>query len=366
MTIDPKIFNIAKTNYQNTPLFLGENNGLFDTINKQYPKIWNLYKQLKSRDWDELEFNFDTCMGDFKSCSLVVRDAMIKTLAWQWEADTVVSRTITTILGNFITSSELWALWQRISDNEVIHAATYSEIVKYSFEDPNEVMREVLEVKESITRLSVVSEVMSNVHEISHKYALGLVPNDQTTYEAVFMYVVALYVFERIQFVSSFAVTFTIVDSGIFMPIGLAVQKIFQDEYEIHVETDMEVLRIEMNTDRGRLAFKNNKVKIFNLITQVVNAELEWSDYNIPEGKEIPGLTNELLRKWVIYSSSSVYDFFKLEMPFTKSTHNPLPKMDTWMNIDDTQSSPQEARNPGYLLGMVLDDAGSDIFTMDV
>ena len=41
---------------------------------------------------------------------------------------------------------------------------------------------------------------------------------------------------ERLQFMASFAVTFTICSTGLFQSIGTAVQKICQDELEIHAE----------------------------------------------------------------------------------------------------------------------------------
>ena len=59
--INENIFNTNKTDYERTPLFLGQAPGLFDTVNKNYPKIWNLYKLMKSLDWDENEFNYTTC-----------------------------------------------------------------------------------------------------------------------------------------------------------------------------------------------------------------------------------------------------------------------------------------------------------------
>jgi len=48
-----KIFNTGKSDYNNTELLLGSDPGLFDTIHKKYPKIWSLYKEMKSLDWFE-------------------------------------------------------------------------------------------------------------------------------------------------------------------------------------------------------------------------------------------------------------------------------------------------------------------------
>lgn len=152
--IDEAIFNIYKKDYQNTSLWLGEAPGLFDTVNKQFPDVWKAYKTMKSLDWDENEIPFSSCNAEFKNPLLRTKaQKMIKSLAWQWEADSVASRSISHIVSLFNPAPELWAAWQRISDNEVVHAATYSEIVRASFDNPREVIGKILAITEAMQRV---------------------------------------------------------------------------------------------------------------------------------------------------------------------------------------------------------------------
>src|SRR5690554_3028302 len=212
--IDASVFNTKKNDYQKPVLLMGDQEpGLFDTVHKSYPDIWKLYKKMKSLDWDENEFNYRSCNQEFKTCSRSTYDMMIKTLAWQWEADSVASRAIAPVLAPFITSSELWAAWQRISDNEVVHAATYSEIVRNSFDDPREILDEILQVEQAMDRLTKVAEVFGEGYVLSHKYAIGQVEKSQETYNGLFKMIAALFVLERIQFMASFAITFAICDT---------------------------------------------------------------------------------------------------------------------------------------------------------
>lgn len=364
--IDNTIFNLAKQDYTSSPLFLGENPGLFDTVNKQYPVIWNLYKKMKSLDWDENEFTFSDCNREFKSCPKPVYDMMIKTLAWQWEADSVASRSIAPIVAPFVTSSELWAAWQRVADNEVVHAATYSEIVRNSFDDPSVVLNEVLSVKQSVTRLSRVGRVFEQTYNVSHSLALGLAKKENdATYDAIFLFTIALLALERIQFMSSFAVTFAIAETGLFLPIGKAVQKICQDEFEVHVELDKAILLNEMSTPRGAAAFRRNKDFIEGLITEVVKAELEWNAYAFSEGRELAGLNKESLDSWTKYNAQDVYQFFGLTPFYQLQTRNPLSFMENWMSIGKTQTSPQEEKTGQYMLGMVVNDVGDREIAVD-
>ena len=132
--LDENIFNTHHTYHPKTQsLFLQEKPGLVDSIHKYHPEIWRLYKKLKSLDWDENEFDFSSCMAEFKTCSKTHYEMMIKTIAWQWEADSIAAHNLIPIAAPFVSSSELWALWLEIGKNEMLHALTYCEIVKNIF-----------------------------------------------------------------------------------------------------------------------------------------------------------------------------------------------------------------------------------------
>ena len=360
------VFNYDKTDYAKPLLLLGQRPGLFDTVNRHYPEIWKLYKAQKSLDWDENEFDYSSCNAEFKSCTRATYDMMIKTLAWQWEADSVASRAIAPVLAPFITSSELWAAWQRISDNEVVHAATYSEIVRNSFDDPSVILDEILRVQEAHDRLSEVAKAFAAGYEAAHKYAIGQLPNDQDTYNAVFMTIVALLCMERIQFMASFAVTFAICDTGLFQPIGKAIQKIAQDELEVHAELDRVVLLNELKTERGQTAFAQCREQIEKMIEEVVESELRWINYLFSEGRELVGMNADRLSAWTLYCAKDVYQLFGLSTDkYTLPAHTPLKFMEKWLNISKTQASPQEQDIAAYKVGVMRRTDENQVFDVD-
>lgn len=360
------VFNYDKDDYARQPLFLGERQGLFDTVHRIYPEIWALYKAQKSLDWDENEFDYSSCNADFKQADRATYDMMIKTLAWQWEADSVASRAIAPVLAPFISASELWAAWQRISDNEVIHAATYSEIVRNSFDDPGVIIDEILRVEQAHERLERVIRAFEQGYRASHEYALGRRANDQETYNTVFMMVIALYCMERIQFMASFAVTFAICDTGQFQPIGKAIQKIAQDELEIHAELDRVVLRHELTTPRGRAAFRQCRDDIILLLEEVIDSELRWVDYLFSEGRELVGMTADRLAAWTLYCARDVYQTLGLTSGrYQFPSSNPLRFMEKWLNISKTQASPQEQDIAAYKVGVLRRTDTDVIFDAD-
>lgn len=362
----PNIFNTEKSDYKHTSMFLGQPAGIFDTIHKNYPTIWKLYKGIKSLDWDENEFDYSSCNAEFKSLPKALTQKMIKSLAWQWETDSVASNHIAPIVSLFDPCTEVWAAWQRIGDSETTHSATYSEITRLSFDNPHTVLNEVLSVNESITRLGPVIEELAKTKKRGLQYQLGVVPNDQETYNAIFMFVYVLWVMERVQFMASFAVTFALGEEGHFMPICKAVQKICQDEYEIHVDMDREVLTHELQTDRGREAYRQLKPRMEEILNAVVQTELNWNGFLFEDddGTELRYLNKEGLDKWVLFSATNIARPLALDMQFPQVENNPLPYMKSWTNIADTQSSPMEEDKGDYRVNIMTRDDDDIEFDM--
>jgi ribonucleoside-diphosphate reductase beta chain len=367
-----RILNTNKTDYEVPSLFMGSPLGLIDSINVHYPQLHKLYKQMKAKDWDEMEFQFasSSLSLEFKTCSKSSYDIMIRTLAWQWESDSAASKSIIPIIAPFVTNSEVFYGWQRIADNESVHALTYSEIVKNSFDDPTVVLKEILEIKQAISRLSIIAEIFDKVLVTGSKLNLGLIKKDQAAYDDLFMFLVAMYCLEGIQFMSSFGITFAMGNSQQFTPIAMAVQKIAIDEYFVHRTWDKAVLDIELSNEYGLMAFNRNRAKVLEVINAVVQSEMDWNDYTFSEGREHPGLNKEVLNKGVLFYAKDVYEFFGFrpeEIPHTLPTKNPMMFMNDWLEIDKMQVSPMEQKSGNYVLGMVEKDLkDGEILEMDL
>lgn len=102
------------------PLFLGAEPALHDSINTTYPQIFKLYKKLKSVDWSEDEVDLQQSRFDFENCPKNQYEVMVKTLAYQWELDSIASRSIAPLLAPFISNSEYWAAISYVSQNECL------------------------------------------------------------------------------------------------------------------------------------------------------------------------------------------------------------------------------------------------------
>jgi ribonucleoside-diphosphate reductase beta chain len=353
--IDSKILNVNKTDYESNPVFLGKQDmGLFDTIHKNHKGIWDSYKEMRSLDWSEDEFDFSTCNLMFKQCPEDVKNKMIRTLAWQWEADTVASRHLFTILAPFVSSDEMTAYLLEVSCNEVVHSATYSEIVRMSFDDPEGVLSEIISMNSALQRLETVGRVFRDTRIKGLKYSLGEIENDQDLYNTVFKFCATMAALEGIQFMSSFAVTFAICNMGMFAPIGKAVQKIAQDEYEVHKEFWKTVIKNELKTKRGQQALLETKDELELILNEIVDGEFRWlKESMFSDGKELAGVNEDLCGKWTLFNAKAVYKVLGIKPKYTMPVKNPLKFMEHWLDISKTQPAPQEEDLAAYKVGMI-------------
>lgn len=361
--IDPRIFNANKTDYHDTPLLLGQDNGLFDTINKRHRVFEDLFNRMAVYDWRETEFTFQDCNYQFRTCSRYEYDLMITTIAWQWEADTAAARSMIRILSTYITSPALWKLMVEITKNEIVHASTYSRMVELSFDHPDEIITDVVSKLEALRRMERIAGVMSHALNTAIKIETGQIARSSIeAYDAIMMLWCALLCMERIQFVASFAVTFGKGNAGKFVQFSNAVSKICTDELEVHAETDFAVLEIEFGTERGIDFLQRRGGDILALVDDVRQSELNWIDHIAANGADKdPDLTIDGLRTEVDLNSEPVYKFFgfKKELPYL--TGRRLPYMETMIKIDQVQGAAQEERKGNYMVGGVItNDEGVD------
>lgn len=343
---------------QQTSLFLKEKLGLLENYRHNFDSIWNRYKILKSLDWSEDEIDISSCNSEFKKVDKEISDLMIKTLAWQWEADSEACH-VGRILIPFTNNTELFCYLVENMKNEILHSLSYKFIVEHSFDDPSTILDEILSIKQSLKRLNKVEEVLNEAYEVSLKYSLGTQFNEMYLRETILKVLVALFTLERIQFISSFAITFGLAENGYFIPIAKLVQKICNDELQVHVQADKDILNIEMKNVDNISVFIENIDKFKSIVDEVVNSELNWLDYLFGDKDKVLNISKNKVKEFVIYNAQDVYNTLGLDSPFSEITTNPLPYMEKWIYIDKFQSSPQEESIANYLLGGFIDDSDS-------
>lgn len=347
-------------------LFLQDTPGLLDTINRPHPQINDLYKRLKSQDWDENERDLSNCLVEFQTCSKTDYEIMIKTLAWQWETDSVAAHHLIPVVAPFVSSSDLWSLYVEIGKNEIVHGRTYSEIIKNSFVDPREVMKSVLAEKKALDRLEAVSNVFYYTRSIGLKLQTGEMKRyDPAARDAIMLFVASLLAMERVQFMPSFGITFGYADSGRFMDIGALVQKICNDEYNVHVQAGKLILANELTTKEGRESFERITPMISGVVNEIVQSELTWNEYIFSGNKQLVGCNKSLMDEFVLFAATDVYQSLGIKNPNREIFENPIGYMNDWVDMNNIQASAQEEDPMNYLLGGFTSTAGDKLYSTD-
>lgn len=337
-------------------MFLGRKMGLIENLRNEFPKMWDLYKQLKSLDWEEKEIDISSCRAEFKTLPSEITNLMIRTLAWQYEADSSASH-IGYLIMPFVSCTELMCYVTELSKNELLHSLAYKVIVESSFDNPEEFLTELVSIKESFQRLDTVKKVFDEMYTLGHSHALTNSVDELTARKSIFKFWATLFALERIQFMSSFAITFGLAEQGLFVPIAKLVQKICTDEFQVHVQADRAVLSNEMAIESNFPAYLEALDDIGSILKEVTQSELTWLEFLFDGKEEIAGIRRNDVKNFVLYSATEVYRFFSIENPFPEIKEMPLPYMNKWIIIDSNQSSPQEESVGNYLLGGYVDDS---------
>ena len=343
-------YNANNTGYKDGyPLFLGEDQGLFDTIHTNYPQLEELYQQQLSQLWNEFEIDLTQDQMDMKTLPPGTVDLMVKTVSWQWLADSVAGRSISGTLAPYITNSELEGLVNLWSFFETIHARTYSHIVKQTFTNPTQAMTETYASMNLLQRSAAIVKAFDKIESL---------PKDASREEkedAIIQAFVALFALEGIAFMASFAVTFAIGERGAFQGIVQLVKLIARDE-KLHTRMDFSILDIIKSDAQWQAAIARNRGDIQLILDEVVSNELSWTDYVFSEGRQVVGLTAPLLKEYVRYMAAPIYKALGANIVFEIPKSNPLPYMDKYLDGSKVQSAAQEIQLTSYNVGALEDD----------
>ena len=339
---NPTLFNTTKTveDYAQKKLFGVGDSPLLDTVHDHFPKISQLYDEMCALKWKETEIDFSQCLIDFEFAPPDMSEMMIKTLSWQWHNDSLASQAPTTIIAPFEPCTEIWKTEVEIQSNELTHGLTYSEIVRMSFKDPDKVLASILEQQEVYQRSGAVGRYLRAIKTFSINYAYAKennleLPSEKEVCRHLILFYFIMLCLERIQFMASFAITFTIVSAGYFIPIGSAVMKICQDEFEVHSEYRKETLRELFKTAEGAILFEEMQSTFVEIIEEVVDQDTEWTtDYIFEKGaKSLVGTNASLVSAFILYCTKDVANLVKVKTKYSFPRTNPMPHLDDFMDL---------------------------------
>jgi ribonucleoside-diphosphate reductase beta chain len=340
-------------------LFLGESLGLADTVNVTYPRLEALYEQQSSFFWGFSEVGLGQDKVDMLHAPKSSVDMMTETISWQFLIDSVAGRSISAVIGKWVSNPELEYLYGIINMFEGIHARTYSHIVKSVFEYPQDILTKTYENAQVLSRSEPIVEAFDRLDAITEATPI------REKEEAIILALIALFALEAIAFTASFAVTFGIAETGIFQGISQLVTLICRDEM-LHARAGAEVLNILINKEGMGIAAGLAVPKIKVLLDTIVGNEISWAKHIFKE-HQIVGLNEKLLTSYVIFLARPLYLLLDVPFDFDIIRENPLMYMDKYIYSSNVQVAPQELQITAYKVGAIIDDTdGIDLnFDLD-
>lgn len=348
------VFNQYNTGHETGyPLFLGQDLGIIDTINVQYPKLEELYQLQLSQIWNEFEVDLTQDRMDMLSVPQGTKDLMVHTLLYQTAADSAAARSIIESLGKYITNSECLNMATIWSFYEVIHARTYSHIIKQTFNEPNQLIEKLYSDHAILDRLKTIKDSFDNLEKLS---ASASKLEKQC---AIINTLTALFGLEAITFLSSFAVTFAITETGVFQGIGQLVKLICRDEV-LHTRMSYELFNIVKADPDWQEALDLTRKSRKEILDATVMQEIDSAEQLFQDGRKVVGLNKNLLQSYTLYMAAPIYKLqgldFDLSLLQEVPKSNPLPYMDSYIDSSSTQAAAQEIQLSSYNIGTISDD----------
>lgn len=361
------VFNTNNSGHKSGkyPIFLGPPLGLHDTIRIAYPELEDLYLTQRSLVWTEDEINLEQSRMDMIPLGKGGKtrpeeiDILTKAVSYLWEADSIASRSVISIFSPFLSNSEATAMMTEQTRFEVIHAKTYSEIVRQCAMDKDKIIEDTIKNEEILNRTDIIIKAFDDLIYYGAQYNLGNKTISMETYrEVVLTGVMALYLLERVQFMSSFAVVFGLAEHDKFKGIADLVRWVARDEL-VHAKMMSTIINILKRYDDWNSTYERLIPKFQAMTKEVVEREFQWNKYLFSEGRNMIGLNPEILDAWVKYCAVDLCNNINLAHDYG-GVENPIPWVNNWLEFDKVQNANQESDNTNYRTNSISNDLGDD------
>lgn len=349
------VFNKEATGHltKEYPLFFGEKMGTYDTVNMNYPSIFDLYNRQMGQIWYSTEVDILRDRIDLLQAPRDVVETMMLNIQWQTAMDSVASRSVSLLLLKHITNPELESLVQAWSLFEGIHAISYADIVENIFPNPSDMVGEIMKNEHVMKRTDVLVDIFNNLYNLPDEADIS------EKRKAMILAFTAFYAMESISFMNSFTATFTIAkNEKRFIGISERVRLICRDEM-LHQHFAFDVLRIMRDVEKypeWKATAKERK----NIVDSIVAVEKEWNRYLVGN-REVIGLNVDFLDKVVEFFASPVYHKLGMKAPFKITFENPVNHLNSYFDTSLIQTASQELQQTGYKTGSLIDDGLDNI-----
>jgi len=365
------LYNSNRIDFSSEKLFFGsgKNSQRFDVL--KYPVLDKSNDKQQGFDWKHDEIPLIKDSKDHKTRAVSAQKFVVKrTFQKLIFLDSVQGRGPVSIFGQIATLPELenviltWTYFEGAK-----HSRTYTEILRALYSEPDVVFDEAFEVQE----LQEVANKISSVYEKSYQSVIeyiyktqrGIEFTDEDLHELkkdILRCLFEINALEGVRFYSSFAAIWAMHKSQDLYPgCSEDLQFIARDENE-HLALTQNLLKfLRKNEDEEFIeAYEEIKDELEARYYEIYFEEVDWIKFLFSEGSYI-GMNEDILTNYLNYIT--IRRMKSLGINPTKErlggkyiTKNPLPWIETYINMDKEEKLPQEEKILNYVTGGVEQD----------
>jgi ribonucleoside-diphosphate reductase beta chain len=163
---------------------------------------------------------------------------------------------------------------------------------------------------------------------------------------------IGLLALEGISFYNSFSTSFFFAKNGKMTGTGSIIKLIRRDE-RLHKANIINCLRILVSEPSEEFLDLKPYIEetVLSTFSEMAAQEFDWIDYLMSEG-ELPGLTKDLLKKYVKYLTNKTLQELGINkgVKIFEDTKNPFPWIESFIgSTKSTQVAPQEMEITNYV-----------------
>lgn len=342
-----EVLNLKKDD--GNPLFLGESLGLQEYTSPTYPQFEELALLQRSQFWTETEIDMSKDAKQWKDLDKNTQDISILNLSWQIMADSIVGRAPFTVIMPYITNPEFEGMMVQWGYFENLHSRAYSNMVRMTFPEPQEIINEVKINDNAYGRLKIIIDLFNKLGAKQSDYFSGNY-NRKEMMRDLYHAIIAIYGLESMQFYCSFACTFALAEQDILNGFADNLKLIAKDE-ALHTRMSLEALKVLKSIPEWAELIAEEEDTTYSILSAIRNTEKDWGQYLFSEGRQVMGLNAPLLNDYLDFSSANAFKAAGLTPNFEFPRSNPIPWIDKYLNPSMVQVAPQERQITNYRVG---------------
>lgn len=344
------IYTNTYIDFTKEPIFFGtgKNSQRYDVV--KYPIFDTLWEKMAGQDWTHDEIACTKDKQDFHNMPENMKFVFTRVLQKLIFLDSLQGRGLLQTIGSIITNPEFECCvteWQRFEISR--HSRSYTHILRSIYDNPSDIFDESFKIPELLN----IAESISNPYEICFesvaKYHIDGKVTKQLKIDILKMFI-EINILEGIRFYSGFAAIWGMhYAQGLMERSSKILQLICRDE-NLHLAITQNLLKIFKDSKEEGFAEVYDELRsyIIDRYTEVAKEEFEWIDYIFSRGSYL-GMTAELAKTYIKYLINRRLKAIKENILFEGFNKNPIPWVESYINMDAVLTNPQEGEILNYM-----------------